>query len=757
MTVKVLTVREDDGFDLPRLGVEDGTAFGYFDRFNIIGADPKGKYVTDMSDWEARDMHEMLTKDYKAKQIENVLTLPLTSAEYAIQPGEGDTGEAAWLKSFWETDSYAGGCRTSLDHIIGLMTSAFYFKRAYFEKVWVPGTGKFKGKIVYGDVAWRPQTTCRIMRDPVNGRFMGFEQEAYFVNARVVAKDKWPVQIRPNRAFVYTHGTRRDPLNGTSDMEVAYWAWKTKQKVLLLWFQFLQSVSLPRTVVKAQTTEEAREVAGQIAKMKASGVLPIGVPGAPDSVQIDNLDMSGKGAEQFKQAIDWLDNAATQSVLAGFLDLVNHATTAGAGSYALSKDASDFFLQSLEAKAREMEDQIRRQLFAPLIRHNFGQDAAIPRLVFEPLNDIDKEASVELLKQAMAAPPGGPVPTQFIAELAGQVATYLGMDGESTRDQFKESFDAAAAQAQAKMLADAGGAPGSGSPVGQQVAGLAGAVQAAHNAIKAGVAPGKAHKDAKQAFGGDVKQAGQQAKAQGARQALLEKHTKNAIKAKTGGDASLSNIDLAKLSQAERDALPASAFVFPSTRRYPIHDKGHAHAAIKDSAGTKDEAAVRAAVAARYGWDLSNIDLAGFNPAEPRTAGGTWGAQGGQADGKKTGPKMSLKRFEMLTKEKAALTAEAKALRAELAKLHAANAVGVHRGQAGKHSGPKGTKSSKAAPSKAAPSKSTAGSSGTGPLTLPQQVAHLRVEVEHLKREIVTAQQAKAKRARKQHGSHGVG
>lgn len=813
MATKMVTVREDDGFDLPRLGLEDGTAFGYFDRLNMMGMDPKGKYVTDRSDWEARDMHEMLTKDYKAKQIENVLTLPLTSAEHSIVESEGDTGEAKWLRDYWDTDAYAGGCRTSLNQIIGLMTSAFYYKRAYFEKVWRKGVGKFAGKFVYDDVAWRPQTTCRILRDPINGRFRGFEQEAYFVGPGIRSNKQWPIQIKPNRAFVYTHGTRRDPLNGTSDFEVAFWAWKTKQKVLLLWFQFLQSVSLPRLTVKAGTTEEARAIASEIARMKSSGVLPLGVPGSPDSVAIEALDISGKGAEQFKQAIDWLDNAATQSVLAGFLDLVAHATTAGAGSYALSKDASDFFLQSLEAKAREMEDQIRRQLFAPLIRHNFGNDAAVPKLVFEPLNDIDKETAVELLKQAMAAPPGGPVPTSFISELAGQVANYLGLDGDSAREDFKKSFDAAAAQAQAKLLADAGAA--GGTPAAQGVAGLHGAVKAAQDAIQTGVDPRKAHADAKKAFGGDMKGQAQAGKAQAARHALLEKHTKNAIHAKTGGDASLSNedtdlakkpqpegyvketkqikarkgewigkphdfkaaewthpnghprckrcgqeepvggkctpptdlsnLDLSKLTKAERDALPASAFVFPGERRYPIHDKGHAHAAIKDSAGTKDEAAVRAAVAARYGWDLSNIDLAGFNPAEPRTAGGTWGA-GGQA-AKKTHKGAG---HATLLAERARLRQEVANLKVVLFRLDPTHSNGpktTQAGKAGKHSGPKGTAagSSKAGPSGHAPK----GAAPAGHVDLAAQVKHLRVEVEHLKREIVDAQQAKARRARR--------
>lgn len=538
---KAVLIRADDGFDLPKLGLEDGTAFGYFDRWNM-SMTRDDKYVTDLSDWEARDMHEMLTKDYKSKQIENVLTLPVTSAEYTIQPADGDKGEAAWLKSYWDTDKFSGGCRTSLDQIIGLMTSAFYFKRAYFEKVWRKGLGKFVGKLVYDDVAWRPQTTCRLMRDPHNGRFHGFEQQAYFLGPNIQSANKWPIQIPPARAFVYTHGTRRDPLNGTSDMEVAYWAWKTKQKILMLWFQFLQSVSLPRIVVKGTTVEEARSVASEIARMKSSGVLPVGTAGGPQSVDISAMDVSGKGADQFLAAIAWLDNAATQSVLAGFLNLTNRGTPMdGVGSFALSKDASDFFLQSLEAKAREMEDQIRTELFAPLIYHNFGPGSAVPKLQFEPLNDIDKDASLELLKMAMAAPPGGPVPTQFIAALAGQVATYLGIDGESTRDQFKASFDAAAAQAQAKMLAEQPGA--AASPTGTAVAGMAGAVQAAHTAIAAGTNPSAAHAQAKRAVGADAKAASSVQKAQAAKTALLTKHAKNAVAAKTGGDVSLSNVD----------------------------------------------------------------------------------------------------------------------------------------------------------------------------------------------------------------------
>lgn len=57
---------------------------------------------------------------------------------------------------------------------------------------------------------------------------------------------------------------------------------------------------------------------------------------------------------------------------------------------------------------------------------------------------------------------------------------------------------------------------------------------------------------------------------------------------------------MALLSATARNALPSSAFVFPSTRRYPIHNANHARDALARSSGKPEEAAVRAAVKKRY-------------------------------------------------------------------------------------------------------------------------------------------------------------
>lgn len=480
MTVQLLA--EGDSFSVP-LDKEEGSEFGWFDRLLFGWRDGK---VFDYGDWEARDIYEMLARDYRARQLENVLVQPILAAERDIVPADGDSGECEWLKEFWKLDHLNGGCKTSLEEIVELSTSAISYKRAFFEKVWTRGTGDFADALVYDKLGWRPQTTCRMRRDPKNGDFAGFEQEAFYVGPEI-AQGHWPIEIPAQRAFVHLHDRRRDPLNGSSDMEIAYWCWKTKQKILFLWFQFLENVSLPRTLVTGPDIATANAMAAQIAKLKGSGVLPVvgktGSRASGHSLDVTTLDVSGKGAEQFMNAIQWLDNAASDAVNAGFVNLTGGTGNMGqaGGSYALSKNAGDLFLQREESKTHELSHSIRRHVFAPLVRANKGPSASVPHLRFEPLNDEDKSTAVELLQTALGVrfAPGQPdtVPSEFVEELAGQVANYLGLDAKKItkafQDQAKQSAEAAAKQS-------AAGA----SPQGQAVAGISGATNSALQVVQ---------------------------------------------------------------------------------------------------------------------------------------------------------------------------------------------------------------------------------------------------------------------------------
>lgn len=60
---------------------------------------------------------------------------------------------------------------------------------------------------------------------------------------------------------------------------------------------------------------------------------------------------------------------------------------------------------------------------------------------------------------------------------------------------------------------------------------------------------------------------------------------------------------MAKLKKGQRRKIPASAFAYPATRKYPIHDRSHARNALARAASSKTSgtyAHVAAAVNRRY-------------------------------------------------------------------------------------------------------------------------------------------------------------
>ena len=70
---------------------------------------------------------------------------------------------------------------------------------------------------------------------------------------------------------------------------------------------------------------------------------------------------------------------------------------------------------------------------------------------------------------------------------------------------------------------------------------------------------------------------------------------------------------MAKLSARERDALPASAFVFPDTREFPIPDRSHAYDALRMAGHETPERAreVQDEVCRRYRIGCSGAQVEG--------------------------------------------------------------------------------------------------------------------------------------------------
>ena len=174
--------------------------------------------------------------------------------------------------------------------------------------------------------------------------------------------------------------------------------------------------------------------------------------------------------------MQWLDSEASASVLAGFTDLGAMAA-GGTGSFALSKDQTDFFLMSREAEKREMQDFINQYLVADLVFWNFGPNTIAPTFEFGPINQDDASSAISLLQATAQTPVNQSVlPQEFFDELTLRVAGFLELDVVTVR----EGLDRARKQAEEQ----AANSPDPVVAASPQVAGVKAAVDTATNAVQ---------------------------------------------------------------------------------------------------------------------------------------------------------------------------------------------------------------------------------------------------------------------------------
>jgi hypothetical protein len=406
-------------------GPEIGTQF---DAYTRLFASYSGGDVFETGEWRARDIDLMLRRDGDAASVEQVLTLPARSLEYSIIPDKKDSGELDLVETQLLTPPENGGLEEDFDTVIAQMTYASVYRKAFFEKTWGI-TDDDTVKLL--NLAWRPPSTCEVKRDEHTGRMDGFRQRAWwFATLKSKPNNDGYLDIPKTRAFVYVHGKHRNPLTGTSDMDICYWAYQQKQKILFLWLQFLECQSLPKVAAYGNTITEAEDTAEAIASMKSSSVGGFERP--PGGAKLfDIIESSGKGADQFLAALNFLTTYQHNSVLAGFLSLPS-AAALGHGSYALSESQSQFFLQSREAGVKEMCRAFTRDVIAPICAYNMK--TAVPKLQASPLTTESSQQLITVLT-SLAVAPNLSIPAAYVDLVATKAAQVLNLPASAAGAQ----------------------------------------------------------------------------------------------------------------------------------------------------------------------------------------------------------------------------------------------------------------------------------------------------------------------------------
>jgi hypothetical protein len=307
----------------------------------------------------------------------------------------------------------------------------FTHKLAVFEKVFKL---RDDGRVGYDKLAIRPRETLEIAYDAKTSDMCGYYQTP-------VRWDPTPalnptgkrIWVPMERAFIYVHGTWRDPLFGMSSMRVPYWCYITKRKIRWLWYQFLDQTYLPKTIVKNPDDRQAIADARKIATLRSKGVV-----GLRSDTEVETLESGGHGSAGYIEAIRFLDSEMSNSILAGFMDLTSQAAE-GKGSYALSESQGKLFLRNRRMVARDMARQITNSVIADIVRYNYGTKVPCPRFTFGPLSEQNETTVLDMFKSI--ATTGANVDPEFYDQLQSRVATLLELDEGKVKKSMESGTD----------------------------------------------------------------------------------------------------------------------------------------------------------------------------------------------------------------------------------------------------------------------------------------------------------------------------
>jgi len=415
---------------------ELGSSFAWNDTFGGY----EGGKVFECPDPTIPEYQEMLDTDGKASNIELMLSYPIIAAPWQIEPPlnpDGTTqsgGKADEIRQFVLdalTDlPHQGGPRTTIEQFVSQMTMSFWQKKAIFEKVFK----EKQGQVVYDKLAWRPLETCEIAYDAKNSDIRGYYQTPvrFEPTPRLYPQGN-RIWVPMERAFIYIHGTWRNPIHGISSMRVPYWCYITKRKLRWLWYQFLDQTYLPKTIVRNPDDRQAVADAKKVATLRSKGVV-----GLRTDTTVEPFESGGHGASGYVEAIKFLDSEMSSSIMAGFTDLTSQAAE-GKGSYALSESQSKLFLRARRMVARDMAREITNGVVADLVRYNYGNKVPCPNFQFGPLSEQNELAVLDMFKAIAST--GANVDPTFYDELQSRVSALLEIDEGKVRQSMQEGSD----------------------------------------------------------------------------------------------------------------------------------------------------------------------------------------------------------------------------------------------------------------------------------------------------------------------------
>ena len=349
-----------------------------------------------------------------------VLQLPILATRTNVVPGPKDEGGkiAAFVTDVLEGPSYENGMEIPLHQVLFELTGSFWSGYKPAEIVWktIKGDSEERPRIGIGKIAPRSPLTTRPVVDR-HGNLVGAFQESNYMNEGKM------VFIPKEKLLWYVHRMENGNWYGDSDLRTAYVHYETLRKLYIIDNKTHEVTAIPIRVAQptmgGMTEGQKMEVFNKIRRVGLDTAILI-----PKDFSLTEFGARSGAGSTRQESIDHHTTQMAMSILAHFLQL----GTNGQGTYNLSQDQSDMFLQMITAEMRSIADALTTQVIAPLVRINFGNKPGIvPKFVFADMTDHVRK-TIESIFLAIVQGGGNRLSDEFIEALGKRVSNELGLD-----------------------------------------------------------------------------------------------------------------------------------------------------------------------------------------------------------------------------------------------------------------------------------------------------------------------------------------
>jgi len=284
--------------------------------------------------------------------------LPIRSAEWSIEPASEESQDIE-IRDFIE-DNLFNGLQLPWEETLRQILLMLPYGCMVFEVIYKIGED---GKI--GWRKWAPRLPKTIEKWNIGniGELESITQRAY------KGENFQEIEIPVEKLMVFTHRREGDNYLGTSILRQAYkhWFFRDKYYKIDAVAQERLGIGIPVITLPDGFSDDDYDDAEKMGKNLRGHERAFVLKKTGWNVEM--MDMKNSGLRDPQTMLEHHTREILKSVLAQFADL----GSSSAGSYALSKEQTQFFLSALDAQAKSIEDDINKEI-VKLVDYNWTVD-----------------------------------------------------------------------------------------------------------------------------------------------------------------------------------------------------------------------------------------------------------------------------------------------------------------------------------------------------------------------------------------------